>query len=425
MEQENKIRHILLATTGESPQVVTETLYAIHQEGLRWPDEIRLITTTIGKARAQKGLLDEGHLASLCEEIGRPHPIFGSAHIEVVPGSNGQDVDDARSIEDHEALANFIMTMVRNLTAEEQLTVHASLAGGRKTMTFYLGYAMSLFGRRQDQLSHVLVSAGYESHPDFWYPSRKQDQLCDRQGTPLLTPSGAPLMPANASVTLASIPFVRHRHDLPDIVPQSGVSVHFRDLVRLINLGDLPDEIDLCIDLPNQSIQVTDRNSQLRFEFKPNLLELAFYAIFARATLAGEKELTRPTAKRAHTGLLKDLLDELLPLCGLPRCESWKEGLSELNDWNELRGQIKDSTLDALSSGVPHTWFDQRKNELRKLFSSSLPRRVCDFLTPELIWREDGERLSKAGTTKGGGYGIPLPVNNITLIEVGKRNAIT
>ncbi len=417
-------RHILLATTGESPQVVTETLFAIHQERLNWPDEIRLITTSVGKGRAQKGLLDEGHLQRLCDELGRPIPEFDAAHILVVPGADGRDVDDARSLEDHEALANFIMTQVRDLTADDEQTVHASLAGGRKTMTFYLGYAMSLFGRRQDSLSHVLVSAGYESQPAFWYPSQKQGQLLDRKGNPVQTPDGEPLMPGNASVTLALIPFVRHRHDLPDILPQSGVSVHFRDLVRLINLGDLPDEVSLCINLPNQSIKVADHSSTLSFEFRPNLLELAFYAMIARATLEGEKELTRPTKKRAHTGLLKDLLDELLPLCGLPRSEYWKDGLSALIDWNELRGQIKDSTLDALSGGITDTWFDQRKNELRKLFGQSLPRRVCDFLTPALIWREDGERLSKAGSTKGGGYGIPLPVSNITLIEVSERDAI-
>jgi CRISPR-associated protein (TIGR02584 family) len=411
-------KHILLATTGESPQVVTETLYAIHKEGLTWPDEIRLVTTTVGKARAEKGLLDEGHLARLCDEIARPQPAFDTGHIEVVPGAKGQDVDDARSLEDHEALANFIMTRVRDLTADDQQTVHASLAGGRKTMTFYLGYAMSLFGRRQDSLSHVLISKGYESLRDFWYPSLKQGQLHGYDGKPLLTADGMPLMPSDAKVTLAPIPFVRHRHDLPAILPQNGASVHFRDLVRLINLGDLPEDVRLCIDLPNQRIIVRDNESPLHFEFRPNLLALAFYAMMARATLSGEKEITRPSKKRAHTGLLKDLLDELLPLCGLPRGTDWKGALEQLIDWNELRAQFKDSTLDALGNGITDTWFDQRKTELRKLFRDKLPERVCDFLTPELIWSEDGERLVKPGSTKGGGYGIPLPAANIVLLEL-------
>lgn len=423
MEQDKTPRHILLATTGESPQVVTETLYAIHEEGLTWPDEIRLITTTVGKARARKGLLDEGHLARLCAEIGKPLPLFDETHIEVVPGADGTEVDDARSLADHEALGDFIMTRVRDLTVTDEQgkpvqTVHASLAGGRKTMTFYLGYAMSLFGRREDTLSHVLISKGFESLRDFWYPSLKQGQLHGYDGKPLFTADGMPLMPGNAEITLASIPFVRHRHDLPAILPQNGASVHFRDLVRLINLGELPEDVRLCIDLPNQQIVVHDNESPLHFEFKPNLLALAFYAMMARATLAGEKEITRPSKKRAHTGLLKDLLDELLPLCGLPRGTDWKSALEQLIEWNELRAQFKDSTLDALSNGITDTWFDQRKGELRKLLRNQLPERVCDFLTPELIWSEDGERLAKPGSTKGGGYGIPLPSANITLLEL-------
>lgn len=421
MEQENKIRHILLATTGESPQVVTETLYAIHQEGLRWPDEIRLITTTIGKARAQKGLLDEGHLASLCEEIGRPHPTFGSAHIEVVPGSNGQDVDDARSLEDHEALADFIMTKVRDLTSDAKLTLHASLAGGRKTMTFYLGYALSLFGRRQDSLSHVLISKGYESHRDFWYPSHKQGALYAYDGQPLLTDDGQPLMPRDAKVTLAPIPIVRHRHDLPEVLTQSGSSVHFRELVRLINLGEQPEELQLCIDLNEQLIKVSDTQGSLHFVFKPGVLALAFYAVMVRATLRGDSTLYRPAGDYAHAAgvILRDLVvPELAALNEQPVSDSSQATLES------LEGLFKGNTLNALKRPLTYTWFDQRKNELSTMFKEKLTERVSSWLTPELIWDDAGERLDHATKSKGGGYGIPLPVSNITLIEVREKDTI-
>ena len=61
------------------------------------------------------------------------------------------------------------MTVVRDRTQASQGSLHAS--GGRKTMTFTIGYAMSLFGRAQDSLSHVLVSGGYENIPGFWFPT--------------------------------------------------------------------------------------------------------------------------------------------------------------------------------------------------------------------------------------------------------------
>lgn len=420
MEQEHKTRHILLATTGESPQVVTETLYAIHKEGLSWPDEIRLITTSVGKARAQNGLLDNGHLARLCEELGRPLPSFDLSHIEVVPGADGQDVDDARSLEDHEALADFIMTKVRDLTSDDQLTLHASLAGGRKTMTFYLGYALSLFGRRQDCLSHVLISKGYESLRDFWYPSLRQGPLNGHDGKPLLTGEGQPLMPGDAKVTLAPIPIVRHRHDLPELLTQGGSSVHFRELVRLINLGEQPEDLQLCIDLNEQVIKVSDTQGSLAFTFKPGVLALAFYAVMARATLQDKSNLYRPSGEQADVfgeSLRDQVLQELATLHEQP-VESPKAILKS------LQGLFKGSTLNALQRPLTHTWFDQRKNELSTMFKEKLTERVSSWLTPELIWDDAGERLDHTTKSKGGGYGIPLPVCNITLLEARDKDAI-
>lgn len=85
-----------------------------------------------------------------------------------VPKSNGRELDDSRSLDDNQAIADFIIDEVRALTSDENTQLHASIAGGRKTMTFFLGYAMSLFGRTQDRLSHVLVSEPYENLPDFF-----------------------------------------------------------------------------------------------------------------------------------------------------------------------------------------------------------------------------------------------------------------
>jgi hypothetical protein len=61
-------------------------------------------------------------------------------------------------------------------------------------MGFYVGYALSLFGREQDRLSHVLVPPSLESSA-FFYP---------RPGA------------ADAQVHLGTIPFVRLRQELPD-----------------------------------------------------------------------------------------------------------------------------------------------------------------------------------------------------------------
>lgn len=62
-------RTLLLAVTGLSPAVITETLYGIDRNGGEWPKEIKVITTTKGKIGIVKGLITEGYLSSLCNEL--------------------------------------------------------------------------------------------------------------------------------------------------------------------------------------------------------------------------------------------------------------------------------------------------------------------------------------------------------------------
>jgi CRISPR-associated protein (TIGR02584 family) len=58
------MKNILLAVVGLSPQVVTETLYALHQQG-RQVDSIEIITTRQGKEMI--------HARLLASEEGRFH----------------------------------------------------------------------------------------------------------------------------------------------------------------------------------------------------------------------------------------------------------------------------------------------------------------------------------------------------------------
>lgn len=402
-----KAPHTLLATTGASPQVVTETLYALHYDNGQWPDEIFLITTSFGKDKAVAGLIEQGHLQRLCTQLQRPLPAFGVDHILVVPGADGEPVDDARSLADHEALANFIMSEVRNRTIASEGSLHASLAGGRKTMTFYIGYAMSLFGRAQDSLSHVLVSEGYEGVGDFWFPTS------DPAHRDIRTPQGQKLDASVAQVTLASIPFVRHRRNLPKILLQNNQAVDFAQLVRLINLGERPASLQLTVDLPQRILRLEDRESALKLEFAPTLIDLAFFAMMARATVAGENDLMRPGKKKDDKALAELLADELLALCGLRNKGNLSAKLDALIDSDQLRAP----TVDSLREGMSATWFDSRRNSLGSLFEQQLPASLVRWLQPGILWTEDGLRLTPdegGSAPKGGGYGIALDAHQIS-----------
>lgn len=208
----------LVLLTGITPQVVTETLYALVREG-RVPTVIHLVTTSLGAKVAEKALLDavDGQFHAFC----RDEKIDGSIHfdassIHVIRDDQGKPLDDIRTPSDNQCAANAITGLIQRLCEDDDAQVWVSIAGGRKTMSFFAGYALSLFGRGQDALMHVLVSAPFESQPSFFYPTQS---LKEWVGT-----NGQRCVAKKAQVTLADIPFVRLRAGTSDTLVKGEVT---------------------------------------------------------------------------------------------------------------------------------------------------------------------------------------------------------
>ena len=203
---------ILLAVTGLSPQIVTETLYALTQvqQPPFVPTRVVVITTEDGARRVRLELLseDKAWFRRLCEEYDLPEIRFDEKDIHVIGDDAGRPMTDIRTPEQNSQVADQISEIVRGLAADEHSAIHASIAGGRKTMGFYLGYALSLYGRPQDRLSHVLVDEGFEGNREFFYPSPRPRTIHDREQNPMDA--------SQARVMLADIPFVRLRDGLPE-----------------------------------------------------------------------------------------------------------------------------------------------------------------------------------------------------------------
>jgi CRISPR-associated protein (TIGR02584 family) len=206
--------------TGLSPQIMTETLYALAVERKpAWiPSETRTITTQRGAAIAQEMLLsnDPGWFRRLRDDYDLPEIAFGTENIHVIKGPDGTLLEDILTDADNVAVADFITEQVRAITADPTASLHVSIAGGRKTMGFYVGYALSLFGRPQDSLSHVLVSPPFESLPDFFYPAPRTRVIHDHNSQRLDAKT--------ARVDLGEIPFVRLREGLPKSLFEGRVS---------------------------------------------------------------------------------------------------------------------------------------------------------------------------------------------------------
>lgn len=268
-------RRILLAVTGLSPQIVTETLYALAVAPAPTfiPTEIHLLTTTHGAQLARTALLhpDGGQFQALLADYPQVgQPLFDDAHIHVITAADGTPLPDIRSPQENAAAADTITARVAALTADPDCALHVSIAGGRKTMGFYLGYAFSLFARPQDRLSHVLVSPPFESHAEFFFPPATPRRLATRDGTHLDT--------ADAIITLAVIPVVRLRHGLPDALQNGRAS--FNETVAAVQE---------CLDPPSLHIALARRQVRCgrhSVTLKPALL--AWLAWWAKLALAGQ-----------------------------------------------------------------------------------------------------------------------------------------
>lgn len=341
-------RRILLAVTGLSPQVVTETVYALTQQRNPpfIPTEVHLVTTAKGAERARLTLLSEepGWFHRLCKDYGLPAIRFDEKHIHVLRDANGRPLEDIRTPQDNEKAADFITEQVRRLTADANAALHVSIAGGRKTMGFYAGYALSLFGRAQDCLSHVLVSPRFETNQNFYYVTPRSYVIYTSP------PENEPLDAKDAEITLADIPFVRLREGLPQQLLAGKAD--FSQAVAAAQERIGPPE--LVIDLEGRRVRAGGRIVRLQ----PT--QLAFLSWFARRALAGDAALHCPSD-------------------GAPEPEYAAAFLAEHQAIIGAMGD-NDATRRRLANGMDKAFFEQTNAKLKARLVRALGHHAHPYL---------------------------------------------
>lgn len=207
-------RNILVSLVGLTPQVVTETLYSLMVQRHILVGEIFLITTVEGK-EIILGSHPKIKLPSLKSELERMIELYKLQPIEFDPDKNiivakeeSVELSDIRTDRDNVLFPNLIAEFIRGKTADQSSVLHCSIAGGRKTMSVAMGFALSLFGRKDDRLYHVLASGEFEASRKF-FPETEVEK---------------------AQVSLTDVPYVRLREKLPLLNTHPKAS--FFDLVN-------------------------------------------------------------------------------------------------------------------------------------------------------------------------------------------------
>lgn len=292
-------RRVLVCLSGLTPQVITETLYALLTSAQPFvPTELHVVTTTEGARRAVALLQGTPQRPGALAELWHDYAPKGAA-LSFDPGqqvhliSEGKlELPDVTQAGHHVSTADSILSTLRPLLTDRHSAVHASLAGGRKSMSFYMGYVMSLLARDQDRLSHVLVNAPFDTLPDFSHPPRVPVEL--------EAPDGSKVSTASARVGLSEIAFVKISRHLPKQL-LSGQH-NFESLVRQAQAA--LEGMRVVLDVERRVVAITSGGAQAaRVLLSPQ--EFGLYAYLAQRRLrSGQLD-----DERADEGLVA-LVDE-------------------------------------------------------------------------------------------------------------------
>lgn len=216
---------ILVAVVGVTPQVVTETLYALLVGEKENVTNLEIITTAEGKKTMQT-LKFEENLSRMCERFRVRKPMFDFQENVHVAKEESFEMSDIRTSQDNLLFPNFIINFIRSKTADPDSHLNCSIAGGRKTMSVAMAIALSLFGRKDDRLSHVLVSKEFETSKKFFPDTRREGK----------------------QIVLADVPFLRLREKLSLLKDYPTAS-----FTKLVELSQR--EIDELLSIPHLIIE--------------------------------------------------------------------------------------------------------------------------------------------------------------------------
>lgn len=249
----------LLAVTGLSPAIVTETLWALAQrETAILPDRVGFITTVTGAKVIEEQLftpIPEWSGLSVWETLRKSlkaesHQLIADpTHIITIPEpSTGRAIglDDIRTPEENSAAAEFIFSRVWDVVRDMDCRLISSVAGGRKTMGALLHAAVSLIGRKDDLLTHVLVDPPFDTLRGFFFPGQPGGSILDR--------NGVAHEPESARPQMAEVPFVSLRNRFKDLDDLPGSFLTLRDTIDRQLTKDAEREVLIRIEHDRQRV---------------------------------------------------------------------------------------------------------------------------------------------------------------------------
>lgn len=273
-----KKTHYLITMVGMSPAVVTETVYQLDTEN-NTPDEVIAITTQEGAEEIKKQLLQKNDGESVWDRLNAQlhHPVkFGPANIRIIPDDEAGFSTDINNTNSNNIMADYLLNQLTGYTEKEDSRISFSIAGGRKSMSAMGALVMTLVGRLEDKMYHILVNHPFDFpnlKPQFYFPEPgKIHEFKNKDGEIEKHNS------TDALLCLGEVPFLRCRYWFDEKgIPRKN----YMNMVDSFNSNQL----QIVLNTKKHSITINEQEVKLP--------EMSFYLywMFAEKHLRKEKRL--------------------------------------------------------------------------------------------------------------------------------------
>jgi CRISPR-associated protein (TIGR02584 family) len=424
------MKNILISVLGSSPAVLTETLYALIDKD-RFPKEMHIFTTSHGKDTFSR-LEVARTIQELCEDYSQSSDLLDNLYFHIAKDPHGEPIDDIRDESDQIIIADMLTDVIRNVIGKDknnEVAIDASSAGGRKSMSFYMGYIFSMFAREQDKLSHVLVNTHYEG-TDFMYPTLVSKPLKysygDKQGQ-VKRVDGIDLnaQQARDAIELAEIPFIRLNNSLVDAEDTFvfGGKLSYSQCIDAYQLSMKPEDIKLIIDTDMLNVNINGNRVPLTPE------QMALYLAVVKDTATGKFSIYRSDWENIQFDIERRWIEELAILVNYTIEDNAFDEFESICDCFEdvyTNIRVSTSTKKAIvKSGLTHSIFDRLVREIKAAIAEQTVGNVYRLCipTPVSVAPEDfntglseARKPTKSKTNKrAAAYGLLLNPKQLLL----------
>lgn len=373
-------RNILLSIVGINPQIITETLYGLYKNSFKnFPEEIYVITTELGLINLRKKCFgEESIISNFCKEYNLKNIDFSEEkNVFCIQDDNNDDGSLENFKNTQDSISDFIFKKVSEFTNKKDefgnpyYRIHASIAGGRKNLSYFFGIAMSILANKDDELSHVLIPKCFENS-SFCYPTIESNIIKNAFKEEVDT--------KNAKVALIPIPLLRLRnvYERSDIFNSSS-TLSYKEIVEKLNreLSIEPSKFNITFDRTKSEVIINNV-----YCIPLDSAEFAFYSLIAKNTKSynkgkGEALVYKPSLKdysNEKKKIEKDFDKEYLSKSPSPinhNGETYKDSLNK--EKNGKIDQLNRRTLNNVIDGflqflenAPCVNQNELRNKLKK-----------------------------------------------------------